>query len=50
MLLEVEESHPWWGLDCESEVDERPSHERAEKLEGCLVDSEFSSTMDLLSL
>ena len=50
MLLEGEEILLWWGLDCESEVDERPSHERAEKLGDCLVNSGFSSTMDLSSL
>ena len=36
MLLEVGGSLLEWGLDSESEVDERPSRERAERLEGCL--------------
>lgn len=46
MWLEVVEILLEWGLDSESEVDERPSREQAERLEGCLSDSEFFSKMD----
>lgn len=49
MLLVVAESLLGWGLDSELEVDERPSRERAERLEDCLSGSEFSSKMDLWS-
>ena len=36
MLLVVAESRLEWGLGSELEVDEKPSRERAERLEGCL--------------
>lgn len=47
MLLEVEGNLLEWGPGSEWEVDERPSRGRAERLEGCLSDSRFSSKMDL---
>ena len=36
MLLVVAGNLLEWGLDSVLEVDERPSRERAERLEGCL--------------
>lgn len=47
MLLEAAESLLEWDLESGSEVDEKPSHERAERLEGYLSDSGFSLKMDL---
>lgn len=47
MLLEVAESLLEWGLGSELGVDERPSRERVERLEGCLLNLTFSSKTDL---